>query len=159
MTRYRPLHVQALFFGAVSPANDADYLYSSEGGFAGEGAALLRALGVDSLERGVEATLTDFQRRGFLLAHVLDCAEDKSSATRRGEALRARIPASIVRIRRSFRPKRLVLIGSELTQFIPQFRSANLDAALVLQDGKPFEWNQIRDGDLAKELATPLQSL
>ena len=74
MTRYRPIHVQALFLGAASPADDQEYLYSAQGEFAGQGVALLRSLAVESAGRTVEATLTDFQRRGYLLAHVLDCS-------------------------------------------------------------------------------------
>src|SRR5207249_5567661 len=70
---------QALFLGAVSPANTSEYLYSAQDSFAGEGAALLRALGVDTAGRSVEATLTDFQRRGYLMAHVLDCGDAQRS--------------------------------------------------------------------------------
>ncbi len=74
-------------------------------------------------------------------------------------SLAQRIPATLTRIRRSFKPKRLVLLGAELTEFIPQFMAANLDATLVLRDGEPFEWNEISEGELAKELAAPLQAL
>ena len=68
MTRYRPIHVQALFLGAATPADDREYLYSAQGEFAGQGVTLLRSLAVESAGRTVEATLTDFQRRGYLLA-------------------------------------------------------------------------------------------
>jgi len=121
MTRCRPIHVQALFLGAASPANAGEYLYSARDLFAGESAALLRALSVEVSGRTVDATLT--------------------------------------RIRRSFKPKRVVLLGTELEEFVPQFIAANLDAMLVLQNGKPFEWNELSDGLLAKELAAPLQAL
>src|SRR5215467_12232588 len=72
MTRYRPLHVQVLFLGAAGPVPDADYLYSAEGDFRGEGLTLLRALGIEWAGKTIEAVLTDFQRRGYLLAHILD---------------------------------------------------------------------------------------
>lgn len=162
MTRYRPIHVQALFLGAASPADDSEHLYSSDGGFAGEGATLLRALGVNTSDRSVDAALTDFQRRGFLLAHVLECAEETGGAsvgagTR--EALARRIPTTITRIRRSFKPKRLVPLGGELAEFVPQFIAANLGAALLLRSGRPFDWSEIADGGLAKELAAQLQPL
>ena len=45
----------------------------------------------------------------------------------------------MTRIRRSFRPKRVVLLGQELAEFVLQFVAANLDATLVLRDGEPFE--------------------
>jgi hypothetical protein len=159
MTRYRPIHVQALFLGAAAPADDGEYLYSAHGLFTGEGAALLGALSVEVSGPSVDAMLTDFQRRGYLLAHLLDCGEKQGAAAARREALAQRIPATLTRIRRSFKPKRLVLLGKELADFVPQFTTANLDAALILRDGKPFEWNEIGDGLLAKELAAPLQAL
>jgi hypothetical protein len=159
MTRYRPIHVQALFLGAAGPADDGEYLYSAQGLFAGEGAALLRALSVEVSGRSVDATLTDFQRRGYLLAHLLECGEQQGLGAARREALARRIPATVTRIRRSFKPKRVVLLGHELADFMPQFMAANLDAALVLRDGKPFEWREIGGGLLAKELAAPLQAL
>jgi hypothetical protein len=154
MTRYRPIHVQALFLGAASPADDQEYLYSAQGEFAGQGAALLRSLAVEAAGRTVEATLTDFQRRGYLLAQVMDCGEAVSR-----EALARRVPGTLTRIRRSFKPKRVVLLGQELEEFVPQFMAAKLDAALILRDGKPFEWKESAAGELAKELAAPLQAL
>jgi hypothetical protein len=159
MTRYRPIHVQALFLGAASPADDQEYLYSAQGGFAGQGVTLLRSLAVETAGRTVEATLTDFQRRGYLLAHVLECSEASGNGAVGREGLARRLPAMMTRIRRSFRPKRVVLLGQELAEFVLQFMAANLDATLVLRDGEPFEWSEITEGELAKELAAPLQAL
>jgi hypothetical protein len=159
MTRYRPIHVQALFLGAASPADTREYLYSADGLFAGEGAALLRALNMDTAGRSVEATLADFQRRGYLLAHLLDCGDALSGEEPRTELLAQRIPVTLTRIRRSFKPKRIVLLGRELAEFVPQFKAANLDAALILRDGKPFEWEEIGDNVLSKELAAASQTL
>jgi hypothetical protein len=158
MTRYRPIHVQALFLGAVSPAADEDYLYSAQGTFTGEGAQLLAALDLESAGRTAEQTLSDFQRRGYLFAHLIECAEQNGAAIR-GESLQRRIPMALTRIRRSFKPKRLVLLGGELMEFVPQFIAAELDATLVLQGGKPFAWNEIGDGGLTKELTASLQAL
>jgi hypothetical protein len=159
MTRYRPIHVQALFLGASSPLNAEDYLYSARDAFQGEGAILLRALHIEDTGRSLEATLADFQRRGYLLAHLLDCSDTLGAEEVSREALARRIPAILARIRRSFKPKRMVLLGQELAEFIPQFMAANLDAALILRDGRPFEWNEIGGGLLAKELAAPMQAL
>jgi hypothetical protein len=159
MTRYRPIHVQVLFLGAASPANAEDYLYSARDAFRGEGAILLQALHLEDAGRSLEATLADFQRRGYLLAHLLDCSDTLSAEQVSREALARRIPATLTRIRRSFKPKRLVLLGQELAEFIPRFMAANLDAALILQDGRPFEWNQMSANALTKELAATAQAL
>ena len=157
-SRYRPIHVQALFLGAASPANAEDYLYSARDVFQGEGEILLRALHIENAERPLEATLADFQRRGYLLAHLIECPQEQGTAVGT-EILRRRIPATLTRIRRSFKPKRVVLLGQELAEFIPQFMAANLDAALILRNGRPFEWSEIGGGWLAKELAAPLRAL
>jgi hypothetical protein len=159
MTRYRPIHVQALFLGAASPANAEDYLYSARDAFRGEGAALLRYLGIEITARTGDQVLSDFQRRGYLLAHLLDCSDTLSAEEVSREALARRMPATLTRIRRSFKPKRVVLLGQELAEFVPQFMAGNLNAALILRDGKPFEWNEIGAGWLTKELAAPLQTL
>src|SRR5262245_33640350 len=84
MTRYRPIHAQVLILGAVCPAAEAEYLYSADGDFHGEGLALLTALGVDPVGRPVEVVLTEFQRRGFLFAHILECpiTQDQAVGTR-----------------------------------------------------------------------------
>src|SRR6266478_9620777 len=109
MTRYRPIHVQVLFLAATGPAADTEYLYSAEGEFAGGGAELLRALGIEVSGRTVEAVLTEFQRRGYVLAYVLECAEEKTGG-KVMTSLAQRIPATLTRIRRSFKPKRLALL-------------------------------------------------
>lgn len=158
MTRYRPIHVQALFLAVASPANTEEYLYTAQSLFTGEGAALLRSLSIGTAERTVDQVMSDFQRRGYLLAHLIECRVT-GDATVRSAAVARRIPATLTRIRRSFKPKRVVLLGQELAELIPRFIALNLDAALILRDGRPFEWNEIGDGLLAKELAAPLQAL
>jgi len=158
MTRYRPIHVQALFLAGTGPAENREHLYSADGTLLDRDIKFLRGLGVETSGRTVETVLTEFQRRGYLLAYVVECAEEKTGG-KVMTSLAQRIPATWTRIRRSFKPKRLVLLGAELTEFIPQFLAANLDATLVLRDGEPFEWNEITEGELAKELAAPLQAL
>jgi len=158
MTRYRPIHVQALFLGAASPVKAEDYLYSARDAFRGEGAILLQALHIEDTGRSLEA-LADFQRRGYLLAHLLECSDTLGAGEVGREALARRIPATLTRIRRSFKPKRLLLLGRELAEFIPQFMAANLDAALILHNGKPFEWNELGDNVLTKELAATASAL
>jgi hypothetical protein len=158
-TRYRPIHVQALFLGAVSPAEDRADLYSAQESFTGEGAELLRALEVESAGRSVEAALTDFQRRGYLLTHFLECPEVAGNIEVRREAMRRRLPATLARIRRSYKPKRVVMIGSELTEFVSQVQGAGLGATVILRDHRPLEWNELGDGMLVKLLSAPLESL
>jgi hypothetical protein len=159
MSRYRPIHVQALFLAGTAPAADQSYLYTAQDTLSGEAAALLRSLEINADGKTVEAVLTEFQRRRYLLAHLVDCAAEPGEFAASREALARRLPSTLTRIRRSFKPKRLVLIGGELTELVPQFAAADLGAALLLNNGKPFEWNEIGDGVLRKELGTRLQAV
>jgi hypothetical protein len=157
MTRYRPIHVQALLLGAMSPEEDRDHLYSAVETFQGEGAEAVRALGVEQAGRSVAEMLAGLQRMGFLLTHVLECPV--MDATARMEALQARLPATLARIRRSYKPKRVVLVGAELAGCVTRITGANLDAVIVLQRGQPFEWAGLSPDLLAKEAATSLEAL
>ena len=157
MTRYRPIHVQALFLRAMSPIEDRDHLYSVTETFHGEGAEALRALGVEQAGRSVAETLAGLQRMGFLLTHVLECPVSEPSA--RQEAIQNRLPATLARIRRSYKPKRVVLVGAELAGCVTQITGANLGAVIALQQGRPYEWAEIGPDLLAKEAAAPLESL
>ena len=162
MTRYRPIHVQALVLGAMSPAEDRDHLYSAVETFHGEGAEALRALGVEQAGRSVAETLAGVQRMGFLLTHVLDCQVNDAAARR--EALQGRLAATLARIRRSYKPKRLVLMGAGLEDYVTQITAANLDAVVALHNGQPFEWAELNVNLLGpdlpgKEAAAPLEAL
>jgi len=161
MTRYRPIHVQALLLCASSPALDGDYLYSASGGFRGEGLALLRALGIDPTGKPVESVLAEFQRRGFLLAYVVDCSiqSDELNATR--GLLETRFAVTAARIRRSLKPKKLALVGEVLDTFADRL-AAGLPGVEIVQPEKSrsFRLNELAPGALAMTLtataATPL---
>src|SRR5262245_1094216 len=109
MTRYRPIHVQTLFLAAVGPKMGADYLYSAEGEFQGEGLMLLRALGMNPAGKSVAVVLSDFQRRGFLLAYTLDCRIELADPKAAEGLMEARFAVIAARIRRSLKPRRLAL--------------------------------------------------
>jgi hypothetical protein len=154
MTRYRPVHIQALLLGVASPPEDSEHLYSTGKEFQGEGAEALRAFGVDPTGRSVAETLANFQRLGLLLTHVLECPV--SDAVARREALQRRMPGTLARIRRSYKPKRVVLVGAELSEFVAQMNDAQLNALLLLQNGHPYEWTGLSAELLGKEAAAPV---
>ena len=139
-TRYRPIHIATLLLGAASPEADAEFLYAPEMKFQGESKAVLEAVGVHADGKPVEDALTEFQRGGFFLAHVIECAveaggRDPDTTTK---LLEQRLPFAIARIRRSLKPKRVALISSALDPLIRQIESANLGCPLVLDRGKAF---------------------
>ncbi|HWT88148.1 MAG TPA: hypothetical protein VN454_05040 [Candidatus Angelobacter sp.] len=156
-TRYRPIHVQAVFLGAQSPADDKNFLYSAETGFSGEAAALLRALGIQTEARDVEAVLAEFQKRGFVLTHVLECpAEPGRDTPNLADDLLRKLPSVARRLRGSLRPKRVILVSRELAPVLDGLKSAQLGGELVLNDGLPFD---LADSASVSQLTSAVRSL
>src|SRR3981189_1775033 len=115
-TRYRPVHIHTLFLGSASPQGQAEFLYSPTGEFQGEAATVWSALAVSTAGKAADAVRAEFQRAGFFLTHVLECpVENESAATTALPSLmEQRLAAVAVRIRRSLKPKRVVLISRAL---------------------------------------------
>lgn len=128
-TRYRPVHIHAVFLAAASPPFENDFLYSPAVPKGGEALAVLAAAGVaapGSADGAREAALAEFQRKGFLLTHFAECPLDASLDGAARQALFAgRLPALLARLRRSLRPKRVILLGEELAGFATALREAN----------------------------------
>jgi hypothetical protein len=139
-TRYRPLHIGTVLLGASSPIAEADYLYSGRGEFSGEAKHVLAAAGVSPAGKSGESTLTEFQRGGFLLTHVLECplAAEGNDLAAVGSLLQSRLTALLARIRRSLRPKRIVPISGALQLLLSDLQENNLGCTVVLDSGLPF---------------------
>lgn len=125
-TRFRPIHIQTVFLGAAPEAEESAFLYATEGGnFSGENAGVLERAGITSAGKAREAVLTEFQRSGSFLIHALECPfEEAADADGRRELLRARFPKLLVRLERSLRPKRVVLLSAELNAFADDLKGA-----------------------------------
>jgi len=149
-TRYRPLHIQTLFLGSASPQREEEFLYSQGGEFQGEAAALLEAAGVSTAGKTGEALHTEFQRGGFFLTHVLECpvASESDPAQALTALMEQRLAMAAVRIRRSLKPKRVVLISRPWEAILEKFAALNLGCPVVLDGGKPFaiEGADLQDG-------------
>src|SRR5882724_4196143 len=139
-TRYRPVHIHTLFLGSASPQNEEEFLYSPNGEFQGEADTLLEAAGVSTAGKTAEAVHAEFQRTGFFLTHVLECPMENESAPTSvlASLMEQRLAAVAVRIRRSLKPKRVVLISRALETILEKFVALQLGCPLVLDDGKPF---------------------
>lgn len=135
-TRYRPVHINTLFLGASSPTSESEFLYA--GKFGSEAGAFLDAIGLSWSGKQPESVLADFQRSGFFLTHLLECPFEMRSDDAFAAQLAQRIPAVVVRIRRSLKPKRVVMFSKELEAVVAQFSEAALGCPLVLDGGKPF---------------------
>jgi hypothetical protein len=137
-TRYRPVHINGLLLGGVSPLAEEDFLYA--GKFQGEAGRLLEAVGISTAVKSSDAVLSEFQRGGFFLTHVLECPLETSQARVFSceDLLLRRVSAVMTRIRRSLKPKCVVLISELLTPLAARLSSADLGCPVILDDGKPF---------------------
>lgn len=103
---------------------------------------MLHAIQVETRGREREAVLSDFQRRGFFLTYVLECApETVFGGGSANEALKQRLPSVIRRLRGSLRPKRIVAISDELTSILDELKRADCGGELVLDGDRPFSLN------------------
>lgn len=139
-TRFRPLHIQALLLCGIAPKADGEFLYSPNGLFYGEARAILRAAQITTEGKVAETVLAEFQKLGLMLAHVLECPlEEGTSPSEARTLLQAELPATIARIRRSLKPKRVLLLSKELQELAPKFHGADLPC-LVLPPGGGTFW-------------------
>ena len=131
-TRFRPVHIQTVFLSDVSPAIEAEFLYSQTAEpFQGEALALLAALQMKPEGTSRGSLLVEFQRRGSLLAHVLECPAENCEARNVQALLDARLAAAITRLKRSLRPKRVVLFAAALAPYAERLRRAGLEAEII----------------------------
>ncbi len=126
-TRFRPIHIQALLLAASAPDPDSDFLYSPETPFTGLAGSLLFALGISTAAKSNEEVLADFQKRGLFLAYLLECPVAPSTKpTEAVDLLDRHLPQAVARIRRSLKPKRVLVISPELRPFVPQLSETAL---------------------------------
>jgi hypothetical protein len=156
-TRYRPVHINALLLGGVSPAVDGDFLYS--GKFAGEAGRLLEAVGISTAGKSAEAVLVEFQRGGFFLTHVLECPLERKDADEPAvqELLSHRVPQVMARIRRSLKPKRVIPISGLLSPFCATLSGGNLGCSVILDDGRVFGMDSLEGEGAAHRLGEALK--
>ena len=140
-TRYRPVHIQTLLLSAFPPAQDSSFLYSEAVPPDGEAAQLLDALQIPWEGKPTANFLGEFQKRGLFLMHLLECSVAQASLT--GEGLGGRLeehlPLAAARIRRSLRPKRVLLISPELQAVAGKLTESSLGCPVLLHLDKPFE--------------------
>jgi hypothetical protein len=149
-TRYRPIHIQTLLLGAVSPSSKSDFLYSPELPHTGEAAQLFAAASLVLDGKSADTLHSEFQRRGLFLAHLLECPLELSNASistnsigslstgTKQSLFACRIPAVLTRIRRSLKPRRIALISPALVSFVDQFLPPQAPCDVLLDNRSPF---------------------
>lgn len=152
-TRYRPVHINALLLGAFSPLEERDFLYSTAGDFHGEAGQVLEAVGILAAGKATDAIHTEFQRAGLFLTHVLECPLENDLLDQAGQAalLAERLPAVASRVRRSLKPRRVILVTDALEPIVQNILSLDLGCPVVLNNGKPFAFGASRnDSDFSQ---------
>jgi hypothetical protein len=137
------VHINTLLLGAFSPQEEKDFLYAPGGEFRGEAALLLNALGISTAGKAAEAVHAEFQRTGFFLTHVLECplGRDAGKGAETAARMAQRLHPVTTRIRRSLKPKRVVLISLALAPILEKLLESELGCPVVLNHGKPFEFD------------------
>lgn len=140
-TRYRPVHIRALLLGGTAPAAEEEFLYSGTTEIRGEAEALLSAAGVLTQGRSKESVLADFQKAGLFATHILQCPLESSQNNAAGAEIlmRERLGAVLARIRRSLRPKGVILMSEMLVPLISELTEGALAAPVLLNGEKPFQ--------------------
>jgi len=132
-TRFRPVHIQALLLSGISPPRDDEFLYNLDGKFEGESRVILDAVGISSEGNNSESILSEFQKRGLMLIHVLECPLLASSSP--SQLLEKQLAATVTRIRRSLKPKRVMLVSADLPRVAEKLRQADLGCPVYPQAG------------------------
>jgi hypothetical protein len=143
-TRFRPVHISVLFLALTPLANTEDDFYGppqSKVFFD----SFMDAVGIsataEKLELGTDRAaatcLTEFQRKGYYLAYLSECAiPDEGDGI---PAIISRLgPTPIRRIQLNYRPKKIALLGKNMAPLIEILEKAGVGPALVLDRGEPF---------------------
>ena len=159
-TRYRPVHINTLLLGAFSPQEERDFLYAPGGEFHGEAGHLLDALAISTAGKAADAVHAEFQRAGFFLTHVLECSLDRGAGQGDEAAalLAKRVQPMATRIRRSLKPRRVVLISQALGPILEKILALELGCPVVLDNGKLFEFDGPAPGISVAKLREALAS-
>jgi hypothetical protein len=145
-----------LLLGGFSPLADADFLYS--GKFEGEAGRLLNAVGIAAAGQPSDAVLSEFQRGGFFLTHILECPLESGQAGPLvcESLLLKRVSSVMTRIRRSLKPKRVFLISESLGPLSGGLSSAEVGCPVILDDGQPFGLDSSDFSEVARRLRSAL---
>lgn len=93
---------------------------------------ILKAVQISTEGKSSDSVLAEFQKRGLMLTHMLECPlEESIPDSQTKELLEKQLPATIARIRRSLKPKRILLISPDLQPLVDKLHHANLDCPVL----------------------------
>lgn len=131
-TRFRPIHIQTLVLGGISPFSDDEFLYSPGDNSRGEAQNLLQALEISTEARPPDSILAEVQKLGLLLTHILECPlSNQIPSFEVRPLLENQLASAITRIRRSLKPKHVVLISAALLPLANKLHQSNLGCPIL----------------------------
>jgi hypothetical protein len=143
-TRFRPIHIQALFLAAAPPSQLEDDFYRAA---TSTKRSAVSQMFFDEITKSIgrkpgdtadeEATLTEFQRAGFYLAYAVECPIE--SPEQLAAAVTKLAPRVLLRVNTSYKPKFVAPISQELQPLIPLFQTNSWSDRLILHNAKSFE--------------------
>jgi hypothetical protein len=134
-TRFRPVHINVLFVAfAPAPRPEDDFYGPPQSNALFD--SLLDALDIAPAAGDPSATLAEFQRKGYYLSYLSECATPEEPG-REAKAISALSPALIRRIRFNYKPKHIVLLGAGLASLIEILEESGLGPLLLLDRGGP----------------------
>lgn len=155
-TRFRPIHINALFLAEAPPERLEDYFYFPANNREERGrlshalfSGLMTGLEIAAAQAGGdEPLLAEFQRRGFFLADCLECPVAaivpglrEGTAKANSHELTHRYGATILRrIESSYKPKHIVLLSTRTRHLIPLLQQAGWGGCLLLYHGLPLHF-------------------
>jgi len=162
-TRFRPIHIQFLLLDAAPPVRIEDYFYRVTSD--GSKRSLATHMFFDELakcagrpagagELNEEVVLTEFQRRGFFLAHGVECPLEEVDDPE--QALNRLGPTVVRRIQSSYKPKFVAPLGQAMAELIPLLELSGLSDRLILSSGGPFVDPFLGDPQNQAEFGTAL---
>jgi hypothetical protein len=161
-TKFRPVHIKVLLLDGAPPSRIEDYFYSltkdrsvrslASRMFFGE---LAKAAGVSvGMDFKEEKALTEFQRRGFFLAHAVECPfEDIPDPA---GTLRRLAPTVMKRVQNSYKPGYVIPISQPTQELVRLFGLIGWGDRLVLDQGGPFVDPYLGDPQHQTEFGTAL---
>jgi len=145
-TRFRPVHIGALFVALAPPVRPEDDFYGHAGSkeFSDP---FLEALEIPgSTEKAApgsgphaadSARLAEFQRRGYYLAYLSECPIPENDVP--AAATIARLSTTLIRrIRFNYKPKHIAPLGQELFPLVELLRVAGIGPIMTLDQGLPL---------------------
>ena len=163
-TRFRPVHIRVLLLGASPAVSPDDDFYTPVNDRAARSVysrmffdelAVASGISRDSLSSLDEsAVLADFQRRGFFLAHVVECPIDEPQALR--HAVNRLAPTLLRRLDASYKPKHVVPVGQAVSEIVPFLQMSGWSGRLILAKGSSFEDPFLGDPQNQAEFGTYL---